>query len=352
MALTEIYVDPSIAADSGAGTIGDPYGDLEYAIEQETFDTTNGTRVNIKAGTDEIIAANLETALADTSVSAAWVPSEDAPLVIQGYTSAAGDGGIGGISGGGAALSILNTTRDFIWLIDLHLHNVTGANRIIDLDSYSTILRCEINNGADTGVVIGSNCVIQSCYIHDVGANNRHGIQASGNNRIAFNYIDCGEGTDKGQYGIFAIGTSCSIENNIIIAAPSYYGIGIASNGSMVNNNSIFAVAGTAAGINLSANSYVPTVMNNLVEGFSGVGGIGIVFSASTTVGVLDGNAAYNCTTDFDTGTIDVLIENGAGNESLSASPFTNAAAGNFSPVDTGSVKEGSIPQIIGGGFV
>ena len=50
MAITEVYVDPSIAADSGAGTVGDPYGDLEYAIEQTTFDTTNGTRVNIKIG--------------------------------------------------------------------------------------------------------------------------------------------------------------------------------------------------------------------------------------------------------------------------------------------------------------
>ena len=28
MAFKEIYVDPSINADSGAGTSGDPYGDL------------------------------------------------------------------------------------------------------------------------------------------------------------------------------------------------------------------------------------------------------------------------------------------------------------------------------------
>ena len=56
MALTEIYVDPSIAADSGTGTIGDPFGDLEYAIEQTTFDTTNGTRLNVKAGTDDFLS--------------------------------------------------------------------------------------------------------------------------------------------------------------------------------------------------------------------------------------------------------------------------------------------------------
>ena len=50
MAITEIYVDPAINADSGTGTIGDPFGDLEYAIKQTTFDTTNGTRVKISIG--------------------------------------------------------------------------------------------------------------------------------------------------------------------------------------------------------------------------------------------------------------------------------------------------------------
>lgn len=60
MALTEVYVDPSIAGDSGAGTVGDPYGDLEYALEQVTRDATNGDRFNIKAGTDEILEFALD----------------------------------------------------------------------------------------------------------------------------------------------------------------------------------------------------------------------------------------------------------------------------------------------------
>lgn len=87
MALTEIYVDPSIAGDSGAGTIGDPYGDLEYAIEQITFDTSNGNRINIKAGTDEVLAVELGAAISGASIS----PSETAPLIFQGYTTTAGE---------------------------------------------------------------------------------------------------------------------------------------------------------------------------------------------------------------------------------------------------------------------
>ena len=121
MAISEIYVDPSIAADSGTGTIGDPFCDLEYAIEQTTFYTTNGTRVNVKAGTDEVLAAVINTAMADTGTTVAWVPAIAAQMIVQGYTAAAGDGGIGGISGGGS-IGIM-TTDQFVSFIDMHLHN-------------------------------------------------------------------------------------------------------------------------------------------------------------------------------------------------------------------------------------
>jgi len=63
----------SIVSDSG------PFGDLEWAIEQTTFDLAEGTRVNIKNGTDEILAAKLETALADTGTSIAWAPAPTSP---------------------------------------------------------------------------------------------------------------------------------------------------------------------------------------------------------------------------------------------------------------------------------
>ena len=117
MAITEIYVDPSINADSGTGAIGTPYGDLEWAIEQATFDTTNGTRINIKAGTAEILAASLDTALNSASPSAAWVPTPTAQLIFQGYTTAAGDGGKGDIDGNNGNFEIL--IGGYIYIINL-----------------------------------------------------------------------------------------------------------------------------------------------------------------------------------------------------------------------------------------
>lgn len=83
MAITEYYIDPAIDANSGTGTIGDPFGDLQYALDTVTRDGTNGDRFNVKAGTAEVLTAALSLATYGT-------PTEAAPLVIQGYTSAAG----------------------------------------------------------------------------------------------------------------------------------------------------------------------------------------------------------------------------------------------------------------------
>ena len=93
---SETYVDPSIAGASGAGTVGDPYGDLQHALDTMTRDATNGDRINIKAGTDEILAGVIDLTTYGT-------PSSAAHLVFQGYTSAAGDGGIGGIDANAGA---------------------------------------------------------------------------------------------------------------------------------------------------------------------------------------------------------------------------------------------------------
>ena len=91
MALTEIFVDPSIAGNSGAGTLGNPYGDLQWLLDQETFDTVNGSMINVdvNVGTAEILAAGLDLV---GNFTAGGAPSATAPLLIQGYDSAAGDG--------------------------------------------------------------------------------------------------------------------------------------------------------------------------------------------------------------------------------------------------------------------
>lgn len=340
MAFTEIYVDPSIAADSGAGTIGDPFGDLEYAIEQTTFDTTNGTRVNIKTGTDEVLAANLATALANTTTTPAWVPTAAAPCIFQGYTSAAGDGGIGGISGGGSVSVLLSATLDYISLIDLHLHN-TGANTIIDLDNNCSVIGCELDNATTFGLRLDLDCVAMNNYIHNVGGT---GLELGGG-VIAFNRIE--NGTTSVTHAINAVTGDVLIYRNIIKISGTSNGI-LAGTNSWVMSNSVFSDGGTGYGIAPNAaNRYLMAVMNNVVEGFSGTGGIG--FDMGTLSGTVivhySGNSAYDNATEF-------VAPNRAiyssGNETLSATPFTDAVNGDFAPVDTGSIKEGVVPAFIG----
>ena len=341
MALTEIYVNPAIAADSGTGTIGDPFGDLEYAIEQTTFDTTNGTRVNIQAGTDEVLAAQLATAMADTGTTVAWAPSASAPCVFQGYTSAAGDGGIGGISGGGSVPVIDGSAFDYVVFRDLHLHNC-GTGDIIDIDNNCSVINCELDNADGYAIRLDTSSIVIGCYIHNMG--NRGIDVASG--FIGYNYIS-NVGIKTMNVAIDP-GGAATIYRNIIDIDGATDGID-SFTGCVVTHNSIYSNGGTGSGITCVNSAAQCVIDNNVIEGFSGSGGVGIDFGTGALVNSYRGNAVYNCATAYDA-TVTTHIE--GSNETLSASPFTDAANGDFSPVDTGSVSEGSLPQIIGGGLV
>lgn len=339
MAITEIYVDPS-QGGGGAGTIGNPYGDLEAAIVAETFDTTNGTRINIKAGVDHVLTAELETSLADTVSTPAWNPTATAPLVFQGYTTAAGDGGQGGISGGGL-VGIISTARDYISFIDLHLHNC-GSNNIIVGDDQSAVINCELDNSTASAIAIDENGIVVGNYIHNIGTNGVVGCL--NNSYIAFNYFE--NGTNNFDYCIInCAGTALRNICNIDGASNGIEGTNLT-----VINNSIFSNGGTGTGVEVRNNLRFNVVSNNLVEGFSGTGGIGFDFSTGTgQARVFGGNSVYNNATNFVASTqADPIYDFATDNEVLTASPFTDAASGDFSPVDTGSVKEGSVPAAVG----
>ena len=347
MPYTEIYVDPALDASPqiGDGSIGSPYSDLEHAIIQETFDVTNGTRVNIKAGTAEVLAANLLTALNDTSVSVAWGPWENRPLIFQGYTSAAGDGGMGSISGGGA-VPILDetTTKPYVNFVDLELHNV-GANEVLDLAAQCCVIRCEVHTASGIGGVnVSTGGVVADCYVHDVD-----GVAIGGLGLYINNHVVQGTGTITSAISM----GSGSVIRNIVEVSGAADGI-LAGQDATVMHNAIYAAgAATGQGIYIVGNQVAARVTNNLIEGFSGAGGYGIKYSggSATQVRVTGGNSVYDCATAFDPAGRAPVRDYG-GDETLSVSPFTSASTGDFSPVDTGSVKEGALPQIIGGGLV
>lgn len=338
MAMSEIYVDPSIAADSGTGTIGDPFGDLEYAIKQTTFDTTNGTRVNIKAGTAEVLAAPLNTAMADTSVSVAWAPTNGAHAVFQGYTTTAGDGGIAEIDLTSA--NSLTTNIEGVVLCDLSITGSSSGDTIV-LGNYCAVLRCRIIAGAGVERPIYINSSRSLVSGNYVSGGTVRTIQTSGS-PITYNYAT-GPGIVASSSG------GGVISRNILVATSSAVGCSGASGvfGTEISNNSIYNVeAGTGSGVLISG---IGAVFGNIIEGWSGTGGVGIK-TVQDSAAVIDGNSIFNCATAIDvSGGTNVV---GDGNETLSESAFTSPGTGDFSPVDTGSVKEGMVPDSVGWGMV
>lgn len=325
---TDIFVDPSIAADTGTGTVSDPYGDLEYAIIQETFDTTIGTRLNIKAGTAEVLSSSLEVALADTSVSPAWVTLNTAPLVFQGYTTEAGDGGIGEISGGGLVTIISHTTYNFVTFKDLKFGDV-GNRKIATLNDDIVVENCEVHSAVGTsggGLNFDIDCQFIGNYIHDVGSGaSGYGILTIGNALISHNTI-----VNSGA-GINMTGNDGFVTFNIVKCSGANIGIAV-SGESYVANNSVWSDGGTGSGVKAVSAKLGVVLLNNIVEGFSGSGGVGIDCTNMGNVRLRAGNSTYDNETNVIVGATEWLEFD---NEVSVASKFTDAANGDFSPTAT-----------------
>ena len=347
MAITEIYVDPSIAGDSGAGTIGDPFGDLEWAIEETDWDATNGIRTNIKVGTDEVVQVNNAISVAMANVasankSIAWAPSVTAPAVFQGYTTTAGDGGIGGISGNNSHAIFFN--HNYVHLRDLHIHNC-NTNMPIRFATGCTIINCEVDNTTNRGIYITGAGFVSHCYVHDCG-----GAQIDVLTGVVQNCVVTNTGTKTCTTAINLAGTNAIAKNNIISVDSTSNGITAVAAWQAVDHNSIYSAAGSGSGILVTdTNALMLNVSNNLIEGFSGSGGYGIeIVGAGLTFAEYGANSIYNCETADTNPTVIPGVLSATlvpANETLSASPFTDPANLDMSPVDTGTVKEGSAPQ-------
>lgn len=335
---TEIYVDPAINANSGTGTIGDPYGDLQYALNTASRDTTNGNRINIKAGTDEVMSSAISLATFGT-------PGSTSPLIFQGYTSAAGDGGIGGISGGGS-VAIFSAASHYTHFVDLHLHNC-GAADILTIGN-AMVANCEFDNTTGNGLSQGNAIgLVLGCNFHNISGN---GVNKSstGPIQVIRNYFKNGANSFNA-----AINTNqqLSAVGNIISVSGASDGIVNPSYFNLIERNSIFSNGGTGQGIRAGGAGIAGYVLSNLIEGFSGSGGVGIeVFDELNCLG---SNAVYNCATNYALSD-DVMVQL-LDNETLGSSPFAKSGSDTFAnratyfaPLDVGNVWSGAYPGGLG----
>lgn len=318
-AWTEVYVDPSIAANSGTGTSGDPYGDLQYALDQQSHDAVNGKRFNIKAGTAESLSSALSFVTYGTSTYTAA-----APLVFQGYTSAAGDGGIGAINSGTTQI-VNNTGMDHLYLIDMDCQ-CTGSVLLFSLDNDCKFINVELHGSTSTTLPLldaDNYLLVVDCHFHTFAGK---GVSCVSNLQLRHSWF---ESTSNVVCAVECGVTSVLTGNvvNISHATPTGNGFEVGGNLSKITWNTIYANGSTGDGVTDDATASVDVILeNNVIVGW-GVGSD--IDHASSTLRTRLNNLYYDCTT-ADGSTL-VLFEEG--NTTAGADPFTDSANGDFSLV-------------------
>lgn len=315
MAITNYYVNPAINADSGTGTIGDPFGDLQFALNTITRNATDGDQVNIKAGTAELLAASLTLATYGT-------PTVLVPLIIRGYTATANDGGVGEISCGGGGFAAFSSTTIPIIFVDVKVGNSTVPSTILTVGPYSQLLRV----GAHTALsAFGcyANSVVAGCYTHDL---TQTAIQALGAGVCAWgNYLLANAYGVLAQYNHYAVHV---LNNIIVMTGGTAAGVLLPRDGICLGNIIHSTIAHTGSGILLTDSRAGCVVGNNIISGFSGAGGDGLIIDANDGSIVTAANAYYNNTTNETIGCTNINL---ADPVTLAADPFTSAATGDFS---------------------
>ena len=327
----EYYTSWVIGDDTtGNGSSGLPWKTIQKALDTITRDASDGDRVNIQdGGTNDISGAALTLATYGT-------PTVAAPLILQGYTTAAGDGGIAIVDGGSSVTFWAATTYDNLWHVNIKFSNMT--TQCVRVDNNCYFLGCEGTGSAD-GFQGDLAMVVMDCYMHGLTAT---GIDI-GSGLTAYNYITGSSGdineaiAHKGSLG----GTTSM--HDIIDIDGSSDGIK-AIDGSVVTHCSIFSAAGSGSGITaFSGDETITAITNNIIEGFSD-GGVGVDLATSRVL-YYGGNILFSNGTPRD-----ILSQlRNFGDTDASASPFVDAASQDFRIVTThatGAVQPTAFKQL------
>ena len=329
----EYYVDPL----NGDDTTGDGLADgtawktTDKALSTITVDATDGDRINVKDSATDTLTVKLPLA------TYAAASSNNAPLIIQGYTSTAGDGGIGHIAGGGNVI-LFEVAYDSLSCVDMKftggLTDATDGS-LIKLDNNCSFLRCEFADTAGTGLAVDTDDfgIITECYFHNLGG----GVSGS---RFLFNTWE--DATNKCEglvFDGFGSGVLC-MHNHIWLNSTAGNGIRCNHSGVITNNRLFNNTAGTGNAIQNTG--FFSVISNNVIEGWSGGGGGGI---HSQNFILTQGNAVFNCSTDYKTSSLELELNVGTpDNESLAATAFVDATNGDLNLKDVENIKEGSLP--------
>lgn len=347
-AVTEIYVvDDSngYASGSGSGAPGTPYTHYQFALDQEDMDSyANGVRFNIKEdATNKTTLTKTVDYTAGLFAAGVTNGTYSAPVIIQGYSTSANDGGRAKVTANSNAYSLHNSsTYDYIYFVDIDFEGCTGGYGV-QVDDSCYVINCSFTGSSTTNEAIftGAYCLVINNTISDWSG---EGILLSTFGSFAgWNYIADGATNDLDNFGLSA-STGTGAYRNIIEldGASNQEGILYGYANTIVISNSVFGGGSTNEGIRAQAASAYGLLANNLVENFT----TGIQYNEAFTI--LLNNTVADCTTGFDpivAGRDDYTVGD---NNNGTTDVLNDPENGDFQPVDTGSVKDGQWPTAIG----
>lgn len=334
--MAEVYVDPTNGTDAGgtAGTSGDPYASIQYAVDNyASWDSTGGNTIYLANTSADVISTSIDL---DTSLA-----SLESPLVIEGWdnggsiTATLPNGQTvtaGEIDGNDAVLYLFDVNTAYVTLKNLKLHNSTSNT--LFLGTYSGCINCEIYNGTARGIVLSaSGGFAINCLVRDISSATLGGIYGGAvvtNNEIKACSI-----------GIYAATVGGFIKYNLIHDIE-VVGIRLAQDSNFILNNTIDGIGANSDGIGIDmtqSSVYEQTkAINNLVTNFSGVSGVGIKSNSTNPPAWIGNNAFYNNTTNEDLATTPAYAP---ANVTESSDPYVDSSTDDFS-LTTGTNSEGA----------
>ena len=346
--------DSMMAGDVG-WAINGAWATAKYAIETGVTglhggkDTVNGDQINLKGSftpSATIDISNLGAA------STAHVP-----MILRGYSSTKNDGGVATLSGSGTR-SIITAANSaaggrFNCYCDLTFENC-GSNHVVQVADKNFFVRCSFKTNTTDGMKCTLNNVIYGCFFHKLGGAGTYALNMSDKQNIVM-CCTFDKDTTTPDAMIKVTGDPATmLINNIIKVDGTTNGVQNGASKLIMVGNSVASVGGTGTAVTGGAGARQITLINNAVQGFSGLGGIGYDIRDNWNVMVFAGNTAYNNTKHYmaqsksdegDHG--DVFLDIGD-NEALGGvSPiFADISAGtdDFTPEDVGNMIAGAFP--------
>lgn len=300
--MTDYYVDGSVGNDGNAGT-SEGAGNA-WATIQKALDTVSaGDHVYIKASATYSEALTISTQ-----------GSASAVIVLEGYTTTPGDGGIAVNDGGGSLGAGLTPASgfNFFQIRNLRFTDFTGTGAGDSGGDGMFYFNCRSDNNGTHGFQGDNRCLWLQCTSE---SNSNDGFAAGGES-ICYACVSRSNG-----------GNGLEVEGGSISRCLSYsdgnVGISVVTDAALVADNVVDGNGKTTGtGINLSSLADTSIVVNNIVHDCDN----GIV-NASTLE--LDKLVAYNlvsnCTTNYSN------VGELAGNVE-SAAAFVDEANSDYTP--------------------